>query len=146
MGLQEEIKKRMFAAMKAQKIVEKEILRVATGEITMAIARAEVDSLTDEQIHGILKKLLKSNQEAMAAGPDEERRAILEEEVTILEGLLPKKLSAQEIASLLADVAEPIRAAAGAGPAMGLAMKTLKQKGAEVDAKDVTQAVALIRG
>lgn len=145
MALQEEIKRRMFAAMKAQKTVEKEILRVATGEITMAIARAPGGAVSEEDIQAILKKLVKSNREALAAGPDAERKGALEEEISILESLLPRRLSVDEIVGLLADVAPQIQAAAGPGPAMGVAMKALKAAGAEVDAKDVNAAIASLR-
>jgi len=145
MALKDEIKQRMFAAMKAQKLVEKEILRVATGEITMAIARADSGTISDEEVQAILKKLVKSNREALAAGPDAERTSILEEEIAIIDGLLPKRLSAAEIGPLLSEVADQIKAAAGQGPAMGIAMKTLKAKGAEVEAKDVAAAIAHLR-
>jgi uncharacterized protein len=145
MALKDEIKQRMFAAMKAQKVVEKEILRVATGEITMAIARADSGTISDEEVQAILKKLVKSNREALAAGPDAERTAMLEEEIAIIDGLLPQRLSAAEIATLLTEVADQIKAAPGQGPAMGIAMKTLKAKHAEVEAKDVAAAIAQLR-
>jgi len=146
MALKDEIKARMFAAMKAHNTVEKEILRVATGEITMAIARAESGTISDEEVQGILKKLVKSNREALAAGPDPERKADLEQEIEVIQALLPKRLSAIEIVTLLATVADQIKAAPGAGPAMGVAMKTLKAAGAEVDSKDVAAAIAELRG
>jgi uncharacterized protein YqeY len=146
MALKDEIKQRMFAAMKAQNTIEKEILRVATGEITMAIARAPSGTISDEEVQGILKKLVKSNSEALAAGPDADRKAALEQEIAIIESLLPKRLSVEEIAGALAGVAAQIKAAAGPGPAMGVAMKTLKASGAEVDSKDVAAAIAQLRG
>jgi uncharacterized protein len=146
MALKDEIKQRMFAAMKAQNIVEKEILRVATGEITMAIARADSGTISDEEVQGILKKLVKSNGEALAAGPDAARKAALEQEIAIIESLLPKRLSVAEIVQALADVTDPIKAAAGPGPAMGVAMKVLKAARAEVDSKDVAAAIARLRG
>jgi len=146
MALKDEIKQRMFAAMKAQRTVEKEILRVATGEITMAIARAESGTISEEDVQAILKKLVKSNREALAAGPDAARQATLEEEIAIVESLLPQRLTVAQIVGLLGSVAPQIKAAAGPGPAMGLAMKTLKAAGAEVDAKDVTAAITELRG
>jgi len=145
MALKDEIKQRMFAAMKAQNTVEKEILRVATGEITMAIARADSGTISDEEVQGILKKLVKSNGEALAAGPDAARKAALEQEIAIIESLLPKRLSVGEIVAALGGVAPQIKAAAGPGPAMGIAMKALKAAGAEVDSKDVSAAVTQLR-
>ena len=74
--LAEEIKRRMFAAMKAKDNVEKEILRVALGEIT---ARGE--DATDDAVVVILKKLVKSNEESLAAADNIEQRQVLEREI-----------------------------------------------------------------
>ncbi|HMR09620.1 MAG TPA: GatB/YqeY domain-containing protein, partial [Polyangiaceae bacterium] len=97
-----EIKKRMFAAMKAKAIVEKEILRVALGEITMEDARG---NSSDAVTEGILKKLVKSNRETLASSTDAEQKAILEREIQILEEFLPKSLSVDAILAALAPVA-----------------------------------------
>lgn len=145
MALADEIKKRMFTAMKQGKTVEKEILRVALGEIQTAASRTDSDTLNEADVQAILKKLVKSNREALAATSDPETRQTLEEEIAIVEGLLPKTLSVDEIVSELGDVAADIKAAPAAGPAMGVAMKTLKQKGLAVNAPDVNQAIAKIR-
>lgn len=145
MSLKEEIKKRMFAAMKAGKIVEKEVLRVAMGEITANEGRESRD-LTDPEVQALLKKLVKSNREALAAGPDAERKAALEEEIVVIEEFLPKALGVDEIVAALAGVAEAIRSAKGPGPAMGLAMKELKARDLPVEAPVVTAALAKIRG
>jgi uncharacterized protein YqeY len=55
MSLAAEIKKAMFAAMKAKSNVEKEIFRVALGEIDTAASRAEDENLSDAEIQAILK-------------------------------------------------------------------------------------------
>lgn len=145
MSLKEEIKKRMFAAMKAGKIVEKEVLRVAMGEITANEGRESRD-LTEPEVQALLKKLVKSNREALAAGPDAERKAALEEEIVVIEEFLPKALGVDEVVAALAGVAEAIRSAKGPGPAMGLAMKELKARDLPVEAPVVTAALAKIRG
>ena len=133
--LADEIKARMFAAMKAKNTVEKEILRVALGEIQTAEARSE-KALGDEGAAAILKKLVKSNQESLQASSDEEQKRVLTQEIEILQTLLPKTLGA---------VADAIRGAKADGPATGIAMKHLKQSGALVDGKDVALAVKQIR-
>jgi uncharacterized protein YqeY len=114
--LADEIKKRMFAAMKAGNTAEKEILRVATGEITMTAAR-ESRELSDED----------------------------ELEESVLLSLLPKALSVDELVAALTSVADAIRSAPGEGPAMGAAMKALKSQGITAEAKTVTQAIQKIR-
>lgn len=140
MPLAVEIKQAMFAAMKAKQNVEKEILRVALGEITKT-----GDEPDDAEIQGILKKLIKSNREAQAASEDAEVKAKLETEIEVLLKFLPKSLSVAQIKDLLAPVADQIKAAPNQGPAMGLAMKTLKAAGAEADAGDVAKAVGALR-
>ncbi len=142
--LLDDIKKRMFSAMKAGQTVEKEILRVAVGEITTQEARGQ-GALGDDEVRGILRKLVKSNREALDAAQDESTRATLQQEIEVLESLLPKNLSVEQIVAALAPVQDAIRGAAGAGPATGLAMKHLKASGAVVEGKDVGEAVSRIR-
>jgi uncharacterized protein YqeY len=145
MSLGAEIKKAMFAAMKAKNHVEKEIFRVALGEIDTAASRSASDQLSDSEVQSILKKLIKSNREAYDAVSDEATRAQLLLESAALDRFLPKALDVAEIVQLLAPVAEQIKAAQNQGPAMGIAMKVLKASGAEVNAPDVTQAIAQLR-
>jgi uncharacterized protein len=142
--LVDDIKKRMFSAMKAGKTVEKEILRVCLGEITTAEARAE-KSFSDEDVQAILRKLVKSNREALDAAESKETRTELEEELTVLESLLPRSLGVDEIVSALEPVAGAIRGAAAPGPAMGIAMKHLKATGANAESKVVSEAVTRLR-
>lgn len=146
MSLAADIKKAMFAAMKAKHTVEKEIYRVTLGEIDTAASRSESDELTDAEVQTIIKKLIKSNREALEATADAEGKAKLEAEIVSLEKFLPRALGVDEILALLAPVAEQIKAAPNQGPAMGVAMKTLKAAGAEVNAPDVAKAVGKIRG
>lgn len=144
MALVDQIKARMFQAMKAGSIVEKEILRVAMGEITTDAARPGKKG-DDEEAQGILKKLVKSNEESLAASQDEAQKATLRAEIEVLNAFLPKSLSADEIALALAPVAEQVKAAAGDGQATGVAMKHLKTLGAVVNGKDVSAAVQKLR-
>ena len=58
----DQLKQRMFQAMKSGDTVEKEVLRTAIGEVT----RSGEDA-TDERVTQVLKKLVKSNQETLAA-------------------------------------------------------------------------------
>lgn len=137
----DQLKQRMFQAMKAGSTVEKEILRTAIGEVTRA-----GDEATDERVVQVIRKLVKSNQETLSAvGADGERRAVLESEIAVLEGFLPKTLGPEQIRALLEPVAAQIKAAGGPGPAMGIAMKFLKAQGAVTEARDVQTAVSLLR-
>ncbi len=145
MSLAKEIKKSMFAAMKAKKNLEKEVLRTVMGEVTMAAARAEVDEISDEEVQTILRKLIKSNREAIEAQSDAERKQELESEIAVVEKFLPRSLGVDEIKEALAPVIEELKAAPNQGPAMGIAMKTLKAAGHSAEAEDVAQAVGALR-
>ncbi|HYQ00646.1 MAG TPA: GatB/YqeY domain-containing protein [Polyangiaceae bacterium] len=140
----DQIKARMFQAIKAGAHVEKEILRVAVGEITTDAARAGRQG-NDEEAMAILRKLLKSNEETLAATTDAEKRAVLTQEMEVLATYLPKSLSVDEIVQALAPVAVPIKAAGNDGQATGIAMKQLKSAGLTVNGKDVGLAIKELR-
>ncbi len=142
--LLDESKTRMFKAMKEGRIVEKEILRVAVGEITTVAARAGATG-SDEEAQAILRKLIKSDQESLAVVEDPTQRANLELELSTLADLLPKSLSVEEIVAALASVKDAIVAAGNEGQATGIAMKQLKGSGAVVGGKDVAAAVKQLR-
>ncbi len=143
--LSEEIKKRMLQAMKAGRTLEKEILRVALGEIQTQEARAN-QALSDDEVAAVVRKLVKNNQETLGVSESAEQKAQLAEEITVLESLLPKALGVDEIVAALAAVADAVRAAGNDGQATGVAMKHLKSTGAVVTGKEVTAAVKQIRG
>jgi uncharacterized protein YqeY len=142
--LVDEIKARMFRAMKAGNIVEKEILRVAVGEITTEAAR-DGRRGDDDEARAIVRKLIKSNDESLASGLPAERRAVLEQENGILAEFLPKSLGVDAIVSGLEPVHAAIKAAGNEGQATGVAMKHLKASGATVNGKDVAEAVKRVR-
>lgn len=143
--LLDEIKTRMFKAMKEGRIIEKEILRVAVGEITTQAARVGGTG-NDEEAQAIIRKLVKSNEETLALTEDAERRAAIELENKTLGELLPKTLTVDEILVLLEPAKDAIVAAGNDGQATGVAMKTLKPSGAQVSGKDVSAAVKKMRG
>jgi uncharacterized protein YqeY len=142
--LLDEIKRQMMAAMKAHDTTTKEILRVALGELSMAVERAG-GTLTDEAVQVILRKLVKSNQDTLALTVDATQADVLRKEIVVLEALLPKSLGADDIVALLEPVRDAVRAAANDGQATGVAMKHLKTTGAVVQGKDVGDAVRRIR-
>ena len=142
--LTDRIRDRVRQAMRSGDTVEKNILRVALGEIQSEEIRRGT-TLGEEAVTAMLRKLVKSNQDTLAAGPTEERRAILEREVLILQELLPQTLSLEEIQAALEPVREAILGAGGDGQATGVAMKHLKSEGASVTGKDVSMAVGAMR-
>lgn len=145
MALLDQIKARMFQAMKSGNVTEKEILKVAMGEITTDAARPDKKG-DDAEAQAILKKLVKSIEETHEASQDEAQKAQLKAEIAVLKDFLPQSLGVPEIVAALAPVAEGIKAAGNDGQATGVAMKHLKSLGAEVNGKDVSAAVRQLRG
>ena len=141
--LVDDMKKRMLAAMKSGNTVEKEILRVAIGEIQTADARGA--AIGDEGALAVVKKLVKSNEETLAVTTDPVATKTLEDELVVLRSLLPKTLSVDDLIVALAPVKDAIRAAGNDGQATGIAMKHLKTTGASANGKYVAEAVKRMR-
>ncbi|MCA9631710.1 MAG: GatB/YqeY domain-containing protein [Myxococcales bacterium] len=135
----DDIKARFKQAMKARLEVEREILRVAIGDITTR------DATSDEDVQAVLRKLLKSNEETLGHGVSDDERAKLEQENQVLREFLPRTLDEVQIVEALQPVAEQIRAAGNDGQATGVAMKQLKSTGAVVEGKTVSAAVRRMR-
>jgi uncharacterized protein YqeY len=136
----DQVKQGMFQAMKANQTLEKEVLRTVIGEVTRS-----GDDPTDERVLGVLKKLVKSNQETLAAATDGEQKKALEREIEVLQTFLPATPGPEQLSAILAPTADAIRAAAGPGPAMGIAMKFLKSANVTAESRDVQAAIAELR-
>jgi hypothetical protein len=143
--LVDDIKKRVVTAVKAGDGVTRDVLRLALGEIQTAEARKNA-VLSDEDAAAALRKLIKSNEETLAALPaGDDRIATLKQEVEVLASLLPAQMTVPQIVEALAAQAAAIKAAGNDGQATGIAMKHLKAAGAAVSGGDVTAAVKQIR-
>ncbi|MGH7330390.1 MAG: GatB/YqeY domain-containing protein, partial [Polyangiaceae bacterium] len=114
------------------------------GEIQTAEARIE-KPVTDDEAAGIVRKLIKSNGETMAKSEDAEQKKTLAREIAVLEALLPKSMSHDEMLAALAPVHAAIKEAKSDGQATGVAMKHLKQSGATVNGNDVAAVVKALR-
>ncbi|CAN5925281.1 hypothetical protein BH11MYX4_BH11MYX4_46090 [soil metagenome] len=141
----DDIKKRAAAAVKQGDTVARDVLRLALGEIQTAEARKN-ETLGDEEAAAALRKLIKSNEETLAALPEgDERIAVLQREITVLASLAPAQLTVAQIIEALAGHVDAIKAAAADGQATGIAMKHLKSSGADVKGTDVGLAVKQMR-
>lgn len=81
----------------------------------------------------------------LAMSLDDPRRAKLEKENQILESLLPKSLTEEEIAVRLESLKTTIKEAKSVGQATGLAMKVFKDAGDTVDGNVVKTVVEKFR-
>jgi uncharacterized protein YqeY len=139
----DDIKARMRAALKGGRTTEKEILGVALGELQTVEARS--GTLSEDAAAAIVRKLVKSNRETLELSTDTGERAKLEDEIRILEELLPRALDEDGVAAALGSELAAIRAAGNDGQATGIAMKALKAQGAVVDGKLVGAVVKKLR-
>lgn len=138
------IKTRIVAAMKSGNTLERNILKVVLGDLQSNETR-KGSALTAEECELTVRKIIKGVSETIAATADPAAKATLEAEKVIMESLLPKTASADEIAAALAPVAGAVRAAGNDGQAMGAAMKHLKTTGLVVASAQVAEAVKKIR-
>lgn len=139
----QKLKDDLKAAMLAKDELRKNILRVVLGELQLIEARNQ--QVNDEKVCGVIKKLIASNEETLAAGGAQK----LAEENKILATYLPSYWSVVEIEAFFLNREGPefeqIRDAKSAGQATGIAMKTLKTVGAPVQGVDVTAFVEKVR-
>jgi hypothetical protein len=91
MTLQEQIREDLKAAMKAQDAERKEALRVVIGEL----GRLPVKDLSDRDVIGVLKKLIKNEKEVLQRQGVATASGYLE----ILEAYLPAMAGEAEIAA-----------------------------------------------
>ena len=94
MSMQQAIVADLKAAIKERNRVKTDAIRVLIGEFQ----RQPDKELTDEQVAGIIKKLIKSEKELLAASGREDSGFI-----AVIEGYLPKQASEEEIRSWIAD-------------------------------------------
>ena len=101
--LQDEIK----AALKAHDKARVSILRQVHGEVKN-IEVNERREVTEEDVNGMIKRLIKQTSETLdmsiKAGNNAERTETLTEQVEILQSLLPRQVSGDELVALIEEV------------------------------------------
>ena len=88
MSLQEQFKSELKIAMKARDTDRTSAIRILIGEFQ----RQKEKTLADDQVIAIIKKLIKSERELLAAAGKETSGFL-----TVMEGYLPHQASAEEI-------------------------------------------------
>jgi len=139
----DEIRRQMMAAMKAGDTVRKEILRVAMGELTMGAERN--GGADDAFAQQVLRRIVKSNAETLKLSTDPAQQAVLQQEIAVLEALLPQGMSTEALDAALEAVRDAVRAAPNEGAATGVAMRHLKVLGLTASGRDVGEAVRRLR-
>lgn len=88
MSMQEDLKSGLKVAMKAKDKDRVGAIRILIGEFQ----RQPEKDLTDEQVIGIVKKLIKSERELLAAAGEETSGYL-----TVMESFMPKQASEEEV-------------------------------------------------
>lgn len=103
----EELHEQMIAAMKAKEKTRLSIIRQAMAEVKNIEVNERRDA-TEEDVNSMIKRLIKQTGETLEmsrqAGTNEERTAMLAEQVQILEGLLPEQVSGDKLIALIEQV------------------------------------------
>jgi hypothetical protein len=128
MSLKDRITEDMKAAMRA-----KDSARLSTIRLLLAaIKQKEVDErimLDDAQVVGVLDKLVKQRKDSIAAFAQAGRTDLVDKETAemrVLEGYLPRRLSADEVATEVRRIVADL-GAAGPGD-MGKVMAAVKSQ------------------
>ena len=119
-------------SMKARDAVRTNVLRYWIAQLTLGTGDEMNDADATKKMRGVLKEA-KTGQTTWTPA-----------EVALISEWVPPSLAPEQIAELLAPVAEAIKGAPKEGMAIGLAMKAIA--GQPVDSDDVRAAVASIRG
>jgi uncharacterized protein YqeY len=147
MSLVQVMRDRVKVAMKSGNLVEKSILKLILGECDTLLNSAQQGGkpLTDEQVSKVLRKIILSNNETLGYNLSEDKKSIIFQENEILESLLPKLLTQDEIREKISSIEADIKSAKSEGQAVGVAMKLLKQTNESVDGNDVKSVVVNLR-
>ena len=131
MSIVQRMRAKLPESMKARDAVQTQFLRYWIAQLTLGDGTEVADDVAVKKMRGVLKEA-KGGQTTFT--PDE---------LSLIAQWVPASLSADQIAALLAPVADAIKAAPKDGMAMGIAMKALA--GQTVDSDDVKVAIASIR-
>jgi uncharacterized protein YqeY len=128
MNLTERITEDMKAAMRARDAARLGTIRL----LLAAIKQREVDeriTLDDTQVVGVIDKLVKQRKDSIAAFAQAARQDLVDKEsaeLAVLEGYLPRRLSADEVA---AEVRRIVAEVGASGPGdMGRVMGAAKSR------------------
>lgn len=152
MPLEDTLKSKIKQAMKDRDETARDVLRVVLGQIQLEAASATTN---EEQKFAVVRKLIKSNQltlGSMAEKPEatwshewKESAEKLRREVSLLESLLPRAWSEQEVVDFIRNKGIDVSSAKTDGQAMGLVMKELKAAGAPVESATVKTTIESLR-
>lgn len=144
MTLKTDIDTKLKESIRSRDEVGKNLFRYLKGEIALIETR-EGKAITEEKIIKIIRQLAESDETNLThLEIDDPRRKETQAELHILNLLLPKTLSEDDIKNELKDMVETLKSVPE-GQAIGLAIKQLKSKNLLAEGKTVTTVVKSLR-
>jgi uncharacterized protein len=146
--LREQINEAVKGAMKAQEKLKLSTLRLVNAAIKNADIEAQMaqkPALTDDDILGVLQKLIKQRQDSVAAYEQGGRKELADQEraeIEVIKTFLPQQLSEAEAKEAIAAAIKDIGAAGMKD--MGKVMAALKERHA--GRMDFGKASGVVKG
>jgi len=146
--LRERINEAVKGAMKAQEKLKLSTLRLVNAAIMNADIEAQMaqkPALTDDDILGVLQKLIKQRQDSVAAYEQGGRKELADQEraeIEFIKTFLPQQLSEAEAKEAIAAAIKDIGAAGMKD--MGKVMAALKER--HVGRMDFGKASGVVKG
>ena len=146
--LRERINEAVKGAMKAQEKLKLSTLRLVNAAIKNADIEAQMaqkPALTDDDILGVLQKLIKQRQDSVAAYEQGGRKELADQEraeIEVIKGFLPQQLSEAEAKEAIAAAIQDTGAAGMKD--MGKVMAALKERHA--GRMDFGKASGVVKG
>ena len=144
--LREVMQRLLITAIKEKDNTRRDALRLVIADVDSDHKRKDDDKWAET----VIRKHIKQNEEAISFYKEgDEGYARLKEQSGMLQSLLPKTLTVEQIEDELLNTGEGelkvIKGAKSEGQAMGIAMKHFKSKGLAVLGNDVKAAITHIR-
>ncbi len=135
------------AAMKDKDVVKKNTVQMVRAAILQVEKDKQIE-LNDDQILEVIAKEFKKRNDSLADYEKSGREDLInqiKEEMAVLEGYLPKKLSEEEVTEKVKEIIAEVGATSMKD--MGMVMKAAKEKlGVTADGKMINEAVKKILG
>ena len=140
MSIELNIRTKIKSAIKTKDEMAKNILRLALGEIQTQSSRGK--DLSEQDKENIVKKLVKSNETTIGLSTNEEQKQTLINENEILQSLLPKTMTYDEIKEIMEanDMFSKLDRS-NVGKSMGIVMKALKAKNVPMEPRVVKEVI-----
>lgn len=143
--LKEKLLEDLKAAMKDKNVNRKNTVQMVRASI-LQVEKDKKIELNDDQILEVIAKEFKKRNDSLAdyeKSGREDLIAQIKEEMSVLEGYLPKKLSEEELTEKVKEIISEVGATSM--KEMGLVMKAAKEKlGVTADGKMINEIVKKI--